>query len=223
MTSRFMVSENYGQNNEKRVVVLLEINHLNKSFDITPGDRLCNNRGFAFIGSSNTDIDMWKAVLNCQMYAVNFAQNILNTEAKITPEFVRNLNNTVNSIVKEIKEEIAKEKSMIEKAGDVNCENDTEEEKASRALHSVFDVFKERMEKLHNIEIKNIYDYMNFRFMFLRKDEGKVLSDINKRDIVSVDEKRHFITTIFPRYATYDDDFISADFEIIKKIYRHEI
>ena len=223
MTSRFMVSENYGQNNEKRVVVLLEINHLNKSFDITPGDRLCNNRGFAFIGSSNTDIDMWKAVLNCQMYAVNFAQNILNTETKITPEFVRNLNNTVNSIVKEIKEEMTKEKSMIEKSGDVNYENDAEEEKASRALHSVFDVFKERMEKLHNIEIKNIYDYMNQAFVGLNKDAAKIISNINDRGVVSIHEKRFFIVAFFPKYSTFEEHHINSDFEIMKKIYRNEI
>lgn len=223
MTSRFMVSENYGQNNEKRVVVLLEINHLDKSFDITPGDTLSCNRGFIFTNSAKTDVDMWKAVLNCQMYALNFAQNILNTEAQITPEFVRNLNNTVNSIVKEIKEEMAKEKSMIEKAGDVNFENDTEEEKASRALYSVFDVFKERMEKLHNIEIKNIYDYMNQAFVGLNKDVTKIISDISDRGIVSIDEKRFFIVAFFPKYSTFDEDHINSDFEIMKTIYKNKL
>lgn len=223
MTSKFMISENYGQNNEKRVVVLLEINHLNKSFDITPGDTLSCNRGFIFINSAKTDVDMWKAVLNCQRYAINFAQNILDTEAKITPEFVRNLNNTVNSIVKEIKEEIEKEKSRIEKEGDINYENDTEEENASRALYSIFDVFKERMEQLHDIEIKNIYDYMNVVFIHKQKEDLELISGIANREFLSTDEKRYFITTFFPKYATYDDDFINSDFEIMKKIYRNEI
>ena len=240
--STYSVKESHPEKEGITFSVELTVDHETKSFDIKPSIKGYSEKGFVFTNSAKVDIKAWKAVVKAIDKAIDFAEQILEMgKAMRGPELVKGLNETMDNFKKSIPDEkplfISLESQFSEEELNELKSGVDVETVISNRIHSKlfqesgeemlkrdkYEEFLQRMNKQHNLNIANLYDYLNYAFLFIPKEKlTEADIHITKNNDLTDIVKSNIISIFFPKYKyniNINMSFIDNDFDILKALY----